>query len=354
MKNIYLNIPLSQTEISGLVLATVTRTEGSTPQKPGSSAIFSRSGLVMGTVGGGVMEGKVERLAMKSVLSKTCDLRTFTLDKLTSGGEEALCGGRITILLDSDLEKHSHLFSAIKSSFADGIPGVLVTSCSETGKSEAGIKRYWATSDTLSSVPGEIAEKAGSQIDTMLKTLKHGDFVDLELSKRGEKPYSHIFLELLKPSPKLIIAGAGHIGKALSVLGQMLDFDVTVIDDRPEFANSVNLPAADKIISRDIGKTIGEIEKGRETFIVIVTRGHGDDANALRSCITSDAGYIGMIGSRNKVALMKEEFISKGWATNEQWEKIFTPIGMNIGSVTVEEIAVSIAAQLIQVRNKMN
>ena len=131
----------------------------------------------------------------------------------------------------------------------------------------------------------------------------------------------------------------------------MLDFEITVIDDRPEFANPENIPLANHIIADDIGKTIRRIDKTRDTFIVIVTRGHKDDSNALKACIDSDAAYIGMIGSKNKVALMRRDFIEKGWATQELWDKIYTPVGIDIGSKTVEEIAVSIAAQLIQVKN---
>ena len=131
----------------------------------------------------------------------------------------------------------------------------------------------------------------------------------------------------------------------------MLDFEITVIDDRPEFANPENIPFANHIVVDDIGKAISRIDKSRDTFIVIVTRGHKDDGDALRACIDSDAAYIGMIGSKSKVALKRMEFIEKGWATPEQWDKIHAPVGVDIRSKTVEEIAVSIAAQLIQVKN---
>ena len=93
-----------------------------------------------------------------------------------------------------------------------------------------------------------------------------------------------------------------------------------------------------------------ELPKDKDTFIVIVTRGHRHDAEALRPCIGSAAAYVGLMGSRVKVAKMHEEFISNGWASEEQWQRICTPIGIEIGSVTVEEIAVSIAAQLISYR----
>jgi xanthine dehydrogenase accessory factor len=132
----------------------------------------------------------------------------------------------------------------------------------------------------------------------------------------------------------------------------MLNFEVTVIDDREDFANSENLPDAHHIIVKDIGKAMHEVIKDHKTYIVIVTRGHHNDAEALKPCIGSDAAYIGMIGSRAKTAKMRDEFIRNEWTTEENWNKIYTPIGLKIGSQTVEEIAISIAAQLVMIRNK--
>jgi xanthine dehydrogenase accessory factor len=134
----------------------------------------------------------------------------------------------------------------------------------------------------------------------------------------------------------------------------MLDFEVIVIDDRREFANPDNLPDADHIIVKNIGEAMEVIEKTADTYIVIVTRGHKDDGVALKPCIGSDVAYVGMIGSKGKVAKMHSEFIRQGWATEEQWNRIYTPIGLDIKSKTVEEIAVSIAAQLVLVRNRSN
>jgi xanthine dehydrogenase accessory factor len=134
----------------------------------------------------------------------------------------------------------------------------------------------------------------------------------------------------------------------------MLGFEVTVIDDRPEYANNENLPDASRIIVKDIGEAMQEISKNDDTYVVIVTRGHKDDAAALRPCIGSSLAYTGMIGSRKKIATIREDFIEKGWATSEQWDAIYAPVGLDIKSQTVEEIAVSIAAQLVLVRNGRN
>jgi xanthine dehydrogenase accessory factor len=136
----------------------------------------------------------------------------------------------------------------------------------------------------------------------------------------------------------------------LAHLGQLLDFEVTVVDDRPDFANSKNIPDADYLVVEEIGKAMQRLKKSQDTYIVIVTRGHKDDAEALKPCISSGAAYVGMIGSKSKIARMKAEFIKKRWATEDQWNEVYAPVGLDIKSKSVEEIAVSIAAQLIMVR----
>jgi xanthine dehydrogenase accessory factor len=132
----------------------------------------------------------------------------------------------------------------------------------------------------------------------------------------------------------------------------MLDFEVTVIDDRPEYANSENITDAHHVLVKNIGEALIELKKKNDTYVVIVTRGHKDDATALKPCLGSELAYIGMIGSKNKIAAMRKSFIKNGFATAEQWDKIHAPVGLAINSQTVEEIAVSIAAQLVLVRNR--
>jgi xanthine dehydrogenase accessory factor len=175
--------------------------------------------------------------------------------------------------------------------------------------------------------------------------------VEIDLSTAPE-PWDKAYLEFIKPRPHLVIAGGGHIGKALAHLGSLLAFEVSVVDDRPEFASESHIPDADHFLVKDIGSAMKEIETGPDTYIVIVTRGHTHDGEALKACVGSAAAYIGMIGSSHKIGIMRKQFIEEQWATPEQWDSIYAPIGLDIGSKTVEEIAVSIAAQLVEVRNK--
>ena len=200
-------------------------------------------------------------------------------------------------------------------------------------------------------VPEHLIEKIEQHVKMLLSDPKQSDYRELKVSIPGEESSSQFFLEPIFPPEQLVIAGAGHIGRSLAHLGNMLDFEVTVIDDRAEYANSENIPSADRIVVKDIGQTMRDLEKTDNTYVVIVTRGHKDDAEALKPCIGSGIAYTGMIGSKNKIATMRTSFIERGWATAEQWDEIYAPMGLDIKSQTVEEIAVSIAAQLILVRN---
>ena len=351
MKNIYLQILDHQPDKSQLALATVTRTKGSTPQKPGSSALFDKKGLISGTVGGGVVEGRVETLVRNALKSKKSGHFHFNLSNDISDKEEAICGGQISVLIDANINSHLSVFKELAISVGNRIPGVLITMVTKFSEETVLINRYWMTSTTKPAIPEDFIENIEPVVNNMFSVGNPSDYREMELTIPDEEPSSLFFLEAVFPSDRLIIAGAGHIGRSLAHLADMLNFEVTVIDDRSEFANAKNIPEAAHFIVKDIGKALTELKKGTDTYVVIVTRGHKDDAEALKPCIGSELAYAGMIGSKNKIAAMRVEFIEKGWATIKQWEKIFTPVGLDIRSRTVEEIAISIAAQLVLVRN---
>lgn len=351
MSNVYLNIPDDARDLPGYVLTQVIRTSGSTPQKPGSSALFNRSGLVAGTVGGGVLEGKVQEIAMNPSLNIKSGIYVFNLDNSAINGEDALCGGKTVILVDAGLHNHADVFKALKYSFSNRIPGILVTRIIDRGRHGVVISRQWVTEISFPESGIRFSGIVESGVTEMLLSPKQGDFREIMIPSSEENISDVFCLESVIPPPRLLIAGAGHIGRALAKIGQMIGYEVTVVDDRPDFANTDNIPWADHIISDNIGKAVADNVKGKDLYIVIVTRGHRDDADALRACISSDTAYIGMIGSKTKVELMRREFLEKKWATPEQWSRIYAPIGLDINSKTVEEIAISIAAQLIHIKN---
>ncbi len=351
MKNIYLQYLDHQSDKSPMVLATVTGTQGSAPQKPGSSALFDRRGIVSGTVGGGVVEGRVEKLSREALLSKKSGYFRFNLANDISIKEEAICGGQITVLIDANLKNHLHVLLQLRESLEKRIPGILITMVTRFSEETVLINRYWISRTFKPDIPLEFLAGIEPVVNEMLSEKIPSDYREMDLKIADEEPSSLFFLEAVYPPEHLVIAGAGHIGKALAHLAEMLDFEVTVIDDRKEYANPVNIPEASHLIVKDIGDALRDINKNTSTYVVIVTRGHKDDASALRQCIGTGLAYTGMIGSKNKIAKMRSEFIEKGWSTSSQWETIHAPVGLEIKSRTVEEIAVSIAAELILMRN---
>lgn len=349
MRKVYLHLAENQKNKLP-VIATVIRTKGSAPQVPGSSALFTDTGLISGTIGGGAVEGRIQEVAGEKYQTRQPGYFHFNLLNDISKKEEAICGGQITILVDADPEKHASVFSRMNASLLNNEHGVLMTHVTLSSEDEVTIERQWLTGSDKLFLPATIIGKAEKVIAGMLNDADPDGWCEIDLSEESDTS-SFLFLESVFPPLKLVIAGAGHIGRSLAHIGRLIGFDVTVIDDRPEYANHENIPDAEHIIAEDIGLTISEIPKKADTYLVIVTRGHKDDAEALRACIGSELAYIGMIGSKNKVTALRAEFIRQGWATESQWDAVYTPIGLDINSQTVEEIAISIIAQIIKVKN---
>jgi len=159
------------------------------------------------------------------------------------------------------------------------------------------------------------------------------------------------FIDVILPQESLVIVGGGHIALPLCNMAKILGFKVTVIDDREEFCNKERFKNADECLVGDIGEVLSALNVTQNTYIVIVTRGHAYDEVALEKTLLSDAAYIGMIGSRNKVKKIFHNLLDKGFR-QEALQKVHAPIGLDIGAITPEEISVSILAEIILNKNK--
>lgn len=198
-------------------------------------------------------------------------------------------------------------------------------------------------------VEGQAAEEAA----LMLKEAAEGvrirsyDLVEEEFGGVGMTCGGKIdvSVEIIEPDPHLIIAGSGHIAKAIAKLAQMLGFDLTVIDP---IAKRESFPEARRVISDFVETNLPNIRTSPNTYIVIVTR-HKDDLPALRSSLKTKSGYIGLIGSKRRI-LQAFQILLKEGLTEEQLERVHAPVGLEIGAETPEEIAVSIMAEIIQHR----
>ncbi len=160
-----------------------------------------------------------------------------------------------------------------------------------------------------------------------------------------------VFFEVLRPEPRMILAGAGYVAQALARLAQYLDFGIVVVDDRRDLANPQVFGDKVQLTFGDIPQTIRELEPDAASYIVVVTRGHHLDKDALRAAIETNAGYVGMIGSPSKVKRIFRDLLKEG-VSRERLEQVHAPIGLDLGAQTPDEIALSIAAEMVMLRRK--
>ena len=159
-----------------------------------------------------------------------------------------------------------------------------------------------------------------------------------------------VFFEVMPAPPRLIVVGAGHIAVPLVRIAKVLDFHVTVIDDRLLYANRERFPDADEVLTGDMAQMLKEMTLTPSCYIVLITRGHAYDEPCLRNIIHSKAKYIGMIGSRRRIKACFQRFRDEEKVTEEAIERIYAPIGLDIATETPAEIALSILGEVIKIR----
>jgi xanthine dehydrogenase accessory factor len=159
-----------------------------------------------------------------------------------------------------------------------------------------------------------------------------------------------VFFEVMPAPPRLIVVGAGHIAVPLVRIAKVLDFHVTVIDDRLLYANRERFPDADEVLTGDMAQMLKEMTLTPSCYIVLITRGHAYDEPCLRNIIHSNAKYIGMIGSRRRIKACFQRFRDEEKVTEDAIERIYAPIGLDIATETPAEIAVSILGEVIKIR----
>jgi len=158
-----------------------------------------------------------------------------------------------------------------------------------------------------------------------------------------------VFVEPILPTPRIVIFGAGHIATQVSKIATVAGFRSTIVDNRPEYANKDQFPEAEKIYSDSFEQAFAQIVPNENTYVIIVTRGHEDDQRVLQWAVQTDARYIGMIGSKRKIRTIAERLEREG-ISRERLERVNMPIGLDIGAVLPEEIAVAIVAEVIHNR----
>jgi xanthine dehydrogenase accessory factor len=264
------------------------------------------------------------------------------MNSLDAADEGAICGGRMRVLVDPTVARHRSCFAQAADALASRRRGCLLTTIRAVPEVEVEVQ--WLSGDFQSAARASLD---GGAIQSYLESGRPQHFFAEGCeSEEAEE----VFVETIIPHPLLVIAGGGHIGQAVALEAIRVGFEVTVIDDRPEFAAAALFPPGVRVRCGSVQEQIAACLLDCDSFVVLVTRGHRYDAEALAACIHHRLAYLGMIGSRRKVALIRKSFLEAGLATEEEFDRVRAPIGLEIGAVTVREIAVSIVAQLIAVR----
>jgi xanthine dehydrogenase accessory factor len=325
-------------------LVTILKADGSTPQKAGVKAIVDKTGKIWGTLGGGSVEAEAQRRTIEVCKLKQPVVFDFHLEGACAGAPEPICGGTMRMLIDPTIAKNRTAYAEAAEAIRQRQRGALITAVSAGGQAEVTVEWF-----SRAGVPSRTDFPPAESIHSCLKHEEPQLFTE---DSQQSETHKQALIEPIIPKPHLLIAGGGHIGQALAHQAVCLGFDVTVMDDRPEFTNKALFTQPVTTQCGDISKLLTDFSIAEDTYIVIVTRGHRQDAEALEACIHSGAAYIGMIGSKRKVALMRKNFIESGLATEEEFNQVFAPVGLDIGAITVEEISTSIAAQLVAIRRK--
>jgi len=310
MKNIVFQA-LADAARSGesVALGIITGVKGSSPQKVGAKALFYRDGRIKGTLGGGCLEAEIQQRAIQSLRTGESTTFDLLLDHDFGWDDGLICGGKVF--------------------------GVILPNAQKAGE------QFWT----------ELAERKS--------TLAWGVKNDFAIARSEvainyqQSTINYLYRETVTPPCALWIAGAGHIAQAVAPLALELDFNVTVFDDRPALANHDFFP--DEAVL-----TVGEWEKltalplpGVPSFALIVTRGHRHDALVLKDWIHKPFLFLGMIGSARKSRTIFNHFAEEKIATPEQMARVACPVGIEIRSQSVPEIAVSIMAQFIEKRAEL-
>jgi xanthine dehydrogenase accessory factor len=327
------------TRSGNIALITVISTKGSTPGKVGyKMLVLEKEGESIGTVGGGLVEAKIIETA-KKVLPKTeCRILKFDLDG-TEDDEKGICGGSIEFLLETFDENSLPLFKELSNLLDKGDKGILLSVISPNKPPN---KIFLKNTEQLNSVTN--IDLTSEIINSIKKLISRQQPARKMLGNGVE-----IFIETISEQPMVFIFGAGHLSYYISQYAKSLDFRVNVCDDRVEFANKKRFPNANGIVVENFERIFDKIEINKNSYIVIVTKGHKCDEVVMEKAVKTDAKYIGMIGSRRKTLMLLKKLNERG-IPEEKLKAIYSPIGISIGALTPQEIALSIVAELVKIR----
>jgi xanthine dehydrogenase accessory factor len=331
------------------VLATVVRTKGSTPQKPGAKLLVRKDGSGVGTLGGGCVEGDIW-FAAKEILRRKGgpEFRDYMLNEDIAARDGLVCGGTMYFFIEPlwDPDEFLPFGEEMMDAYASGKPvGMATVVKADSGWGSVGAKILLREDgSTYGSLGHPELDKLGMEAARRVADMGTNEHV---MTHHGVE----LFVEGFTTPPTLVLMGGGHVAKATYALARMLGYRVYVVDDRPQFANKERFPEAeDTLVVPDYTQGLDQIPINANTFIVVATRGHWFDDLALEAAVNTPARYVGLLGSKRKTILIYQRLVQMG-VPSERLKDVHAPIGLDIGALTPEELAVSIMSEIIMYRH---
>jgi xanthine dehydrogenase accessory factor len=294
-------------------IATVARVRGSTPVPSGTKMLVGAAGRLIGSVGGGCVEADVIGAALEAQARGRPALVTHHLNADLAGDLGLSCGGTVDVFVEPLLGDDAYV--RVLEAAADAASGVVRTAVA------------WEAAGPVKSFEALPPDAPRGEPATL---TRDGRFV----------------VERIVLAPRVFVFGAGHVGGAIARAAAAAGFRVVVIDDRPEYADPTRFEQGVDVLAADVETALARYPLNAADAVVIATRGHRNDALILERIATSPAGYVGLLGSRRKKAVVTKGLTAAG-VPAKALKRVRVPVGLAIGAVTPEEIAVSVVAELI-------
>ena len=329
------------------VLATVVRTKGSTPQKSGAMLLVKEDGTGVGTLGGGCVEGDIWFAAREMLRNNAGpEFKEYFLNEDIAARDGLVCGGTMYFYLEpmTNNNDFQDIGQKVLEAYDGGEPVALATVVADESDSGLlGAKLLLSVDGTVNGSLGSVdLDKKATEIAMRIADL---GAIESFVTDAGLE----VFIEGFTTPPTLIMVGGGHVGKATADLADSLGYTVQIVDDRTEFSNPERFPYANETIVTSYDDWAKHININVNTFVVVATRGHRYDDMALESALQTPARYIGLLGSRRKTLMIYQRLLAQGISV-DRLKEVKSPIGLDIGALTPEELAVSIMSEIIMER----
>ena len=318
-----------------VALSSLVHSSGSIPMSSRAKMVVEAGGRAHGTIGGGCLEAEIHTVARDVLASGQPRSTDYTMTEKQAGEHGLNCGGTVRIYTERIDPGCGELFAEVAASRSDRSPCVLVTRLGGEGRAllhPDGRRR------------GELAAVPTTRLSSWALEALERERPSLQHAETGE-----FFVEPFTPPPMLCIFGGGHVGGQIGRLAKNVGFHVILVDDRPYFANPERHPEVDECVADEVGAVFSRIPSDDQIYIVAATRGHQHDEVVVEHAIARRARYIGMLGSERKKMILWQRIESRG-GDRGRLDQVYAPVGLDIGADTPEEIAVSVVAELIQVR----